>query len=62
MPPASQLAINTLANYSIEFHVTEIVPYVENRKRKGMCPMEELSLNKGPEEFYQAAKRYSHQI
>ena len=52
-PLASQLAINTLTDYNIECHFTEIVPYIQNREGQGMCPMEELSLNKTPEQFYQ---------
>lgn len=55
-PLASELALKTLANYGIEYHFSKIVPYIQNRKKEGMCPMEELSLNKGPEEFYEAAK------
>lgn len=52
-PLASQLAINTLTHYNIECHFTEVVPCIQNREGQGMCPMEELSLNKTPEQFYQ---------
>lgn len=53
-PLGSQLAVKTLDNYSIKYHFTEIVPYIEKANGEGMCPMEELSINKEPEEFYEA--------
>lgn len=57
-PLGSELAIKTLNNYDIEYYLTEIVPHIENHKREGMCPMEELSINKSPEEFYEVVKTY----
>ena len=50
----SELAAKTLSNLSISYHFTEIVPYIQNQSQEDMCPMEKLSLNKSPEEFYQA--------
>ncbi len=50
----SELAAKTLSNFSISYHFTEIVPYIQNQSQEDMCPMEKLSLNKSPEEFYQA--------
>jgi len=53
-PLASELAIRTLHRFGIGYHFTEIVPYIRGRVQEDMCPMEKLSLNKSPEEFYQA--------
>ena len=55
-PLGSQLAIKTLDKYGIEYHLTEIVPYIQQRGGQDMCPMERLSLDKGPEEFYQVMR------
>ncbi len=57
-PLASELALKTLGDYGVKYHFAKIVPYIQNRKGERMCPMEELSINKGPEEFYEAVKRY----
>lgn len=56
-PLGSQLAIDTLEKYGIKYHLTEIVPYIQKASREEMCPMENLSQNKTPEEFYQAIKK-----
>ena len=53
-PLGSELAVKTLCRFGIGYHFTEIVPYIQNRGQEGMCPMEKLSLNKDPEEFYEA--------
>ncbi|MFC1943818.1 DUF1893 domain-containing protein, partial [Chloroflexota bacterium] len=55
-PLGSQLAIKTLDEYDIKHHLTKIVPYIQKPNEEDMCPMEELSINKGPEEFYEAIK------
>jgi len=55
-PLGSQLAIKTLDKYGIEYHLTEIVPYIQQPGGQDMCPMERLSLDKGPEEFYQVMR------
>ena len=55
-PLGSELAVKTLSHYSIKYHFTEIVPYIQNSIREGMCPMEKLSIGKSPEEFYEALK------
>ena len=52
-PLGSELAIKTLVKYGIEHHLTEIVPYIHRPDGKGMCPMEKLSIDKEPEEFYE---------
>jgi hypothetical protein len=55
-PLGSDLAIKTLEKHHIEYHLTEIVPYIMRPDGKGMCPMEKLSLGKEPEEFYREMK------
>ena len=50
----SELAVKTLDSFGISYHFAETVPYIQNQSQEDMCPMEKLSLNKGPEEFYQA--------
>ena len=55
-PLGSELAVDTLEKYNIEYHFTEIVPYIIRDDGKGMCPMEKLSIGKGPEEFYREMK------
>lgn len=52
----SRLAAETLDRFGIRYRFTETVPYILNNRREGMCPMEELSLNKTPEEFYQTLR------
>ena len=56
-PLGSELAVKTLSNYDIEYHFTEIVPYIQNSAREDMCPMEKLSIGKSPEEFYEALRQ-----
>jgi len=53
-PLGSQLAIKTLDKYGIKYHLTQIVPYIQQPGREDMCPMEKLSIDKEPEEFYEA--------
>jgi len=53
-PLGSQLAIKTLDKYSIKYHLTQIVPYIQQPGKEDMCPMEKLSIDKGPQEFYEA--------
>jgi len=53
-PLGSELAARTLRRFSIGYHFTEIVPYIQSRGQEGICPMEKLSLDKSPEEFYEA--------
>ena len=49
----SQLAIKTLDKYNIKYHLTETVAYIQKPNGEDMCPMEKLSINKAPEEFYE---------
>ena len=53
-PLGSQLAIATLEKYGIKYHFNRIVPCIQKSDGKDMCPMEKLSIGKGPEEFYAA--------
>ena len=55
-PLGSELAVKTLEKHGIEYHLTEIVPYIQRPDGKGMCPMEKLSIGKEPEQFYQLMK------
>ena len=52
-PLGSQLAMKTLDRYGIKYHFTETVPYIQKPDGEDMCPMEELSMKKEPEEFYE---------
>ena len=47
----SQLAAQTLGRFGIGYHFTETVPCIRDETGRDMCPMEKLSLGKGPEEF-----------
>ncbi|MFH1022897.1 MAG: DUF1893 domain-containing protein [Planctomycetota bacterium] len=55
-PLGSQLAIATLDEYGIRHHFTVVVPYILQHTGNAMCPMEKLSMNKKPEEFYEAVR------
>ena len=55
-PLGSELAIETLKKHIIKYHLDEVVPCITRDDGKGMCPMEELSLGKEPEEFYRVMK------
>jgi len=53
-PLGSEIAAQTLQKYGITYHFTRTVPNIQRADGEDMCPMEKLSLGKGPEEFYQA--------
>lgn len=55
-PLGSQLAIKTLDRHHIKYHLTETVPYIQKPNGEDMCPMEKLSINREPEEFYELIK------
>ncbi len=55
-PLGSEPAVKTLEKYNIKYHIEEIVPRIKRPDGRGLCPMEELSLGKGPEEFYLAVR------
>jgi len=52
-PLGSQLAIEVLEEHGIKYHLSQIVSHIQQPNREDMCPMERLSLDKNPEEFYQ---------
>ncbi len=52
-PLGSQLAIKTLDKYHIKYHLAETVPCIQKPNGEDMCPMEKLSINREPEEFYE---------
>ena len=51
-PLGSQFAVATLDKHDIKYFLSEIVPYIQMPDGGG-CPMEKLSIDKGPEEFYE---------
>ena len=53
-PLGSQLAVEVLKEYDIKHHLDKIVHYIQKPNGEDMCPMEKLSLDKTPEEFYQS--------
>ena len=61
-PKGSEYALNTLRKVNIEFHIDEIVPFIQARDGVNMCPMEKLSISRSfsPDEFYkEVLLRYS---
>ena len=52
-PLGSQLALEVLKEHDIKYHLSQIVPCIQKPNQKDMCPMEALSIDKEPEEFYQ---------
>jgi hypothetical protein len=56
-PLGSELGIKTLKQHNIIYHLDKIVPYIIRDDGKDMCPMEKLSMDKKPEEFYQDMKK-----
>jgi hypothetical protein len=55
-PLGSRFAIATLEKYAIVYHLDHIVSQIQQAHGEGMCPMERLSIGKGPEEFYTLMK------
>ena len=55
-PLGSQIATKTLDKYKITYHISEIVPYIQRLDGFDMCPMEKLSIDTGPEEFYEVIR------
>lgn len=54
-PLGSELAAGTLKRHGIKYNFTVTVPYIQQPDRN-MCPMERLSLEKEPVEFYALLK------
>jgi len=60
-PLGSELAAKTLSDYDIKYHFSETAPYIKNRSQDDMCPMEKLSIDRSPEEFFElASKQFKH--
>ena len=55
-PLGSQFAVNTLDKYSIRYHLAQIVPYIRKPHSEEICPMETLSVDKNPDEFYETVR------
>ncbi len=55
-PLGSRLAIKALDKYGIKHFLTAIVPYIKKAYTEEICPMEKLSLDKEPEEFYKLVR------
>ena len=55
-PLGSELAVKTLDRHFIKHHLTDTVPFILRDDGKGLCPMEQLSMGKEPEEFYRIMK------
>ena len=55
-PTGSKHAVRTLEKYAIGYHLSQIVPYIKTANGEDMCPMEKLSLDKEPEEFYEVMR------
>jgi hypothetical protein len=56
-PLGSELGIKTLKKHKITHHLDETVPVIMRDDGKDMCPMEKLSIDKTPEEFYTEMKK-----
>ena len=59
-PLGSQLAVKTLGAYGIEHHITEIIECILRPDGEDICPMEKLSMDKSPQEFYMSLKSLTH--
>ena len=55
-PLGSELAVKTLERYDIKYHLAKVVPYIMRDDGQALCPMEQLSIGKSPDEFYQIMK------
>lgn len=52
-PLGSEMGVQALNSFGINYHFREIVPCIQDDTRQNMCPMEKMSLGKTSEEFYQ---------
>jgi hypothetical protein len=55
-PLGSELAVKTLDKYSIKYNLVKVVPFIMRDDGQALCPMEQLSIGKTPEEFYEIMK------
>ena len=56
-PLGSQIAARTLDKHNITNHISELVPFIRKPDGTDMCPMEKLSIDTVPEEFYETIKK-----
>jgi len=56
-PLGSDLGIKTLKKHKIVYHLDATVPVIMRDDGTDMCPMEKLSMDKTPDEFYREMKR-----
>ena len=52
----SKHAAQTLEKYGIHYHFTRTADFITDKSGEEMCPMEKLSLGKGPDDFIVALK------
>ena len=52
-PMGSRPGADTLDRHGVKHQLAVIVPRIMRADGSGMCPMEKLSMGKGPEDFYQ---------
>ena len=55
-PLGSELAVKTLDRYGIKYRLVKLVPFIMRDDGQDLCPMEQLSIGKSPEEFYKIMK------
>lgn len=48
----SEVAKKTLEDFKIKFHFSKTIPNILNKKGNDICPLEKLSFDKSPKEFY----------
>ena len=53
----SEPAARVLEKYKINFYFPKTVPKILNQDQTDLCPMEKLSLDKTPKEFYNSLKQ-----
>lgn len=53
----SELAAKVLKQHKVKFHFEKTVPNILNRDGSSICPIEKLSFDKSPEEFYHCFSR-----
>jgi len=51
-PLGSELAVKTLDRFGIKYRLAKIVPFIMRDDGQGLCPMEQLSIDKSPDDFY----------
>ena len=55
-PLGSHLAVETMNKYGVKYHITRLVPRIMKADGKDICPMEKMSVDKTPDEFYEVMK------